>query len=179
MIKVANVFRIGLMILLLVLVTNTLRAKDVILLRNSVHFECEILNLKNDLVKVKVDRKKLFIPIDSIVYMGFDNTRNPVAKALMDSTMENCLKGKADAQYNGRGFGNFLLGFLIGPIGLIGAAAGTAKPENGAHTYEKSENRDLFQDPDYRKCYAKRQRGRAATSALGGWAFILLIALAL
>ena len=118
------------------------------------------------------------IPADSIYSVQFENVEDEVYTSYMElSDMDKCLKGQNDADmYHGKGGGNFCLGLLFGPFGVIGAALGKPAPMSGSKTGFMSQNKDLFQDPAYLSCYTKKARGKAVGNAALGWgAWVLLV----
>ena len=72
-----------------------------------------------------------------------------------------------------------MLGGLFGPFAKVGAAIATPRPMNGKGTVGLSENKDLFDDPLYLKCYAKKARGKnVGNTALGWGAWLIFVLIA-
>lgn len=70
-----------------------------------------------------------------------------------------CERGKNDAiKYHGRRDKHTVLASILGPFAVIGTALGNPTPDKGKYTNVDSENRDLFNDPIYKKCYKKQAK---------------------
>lgn len=151
---------------------------DWVWLKGGYGFEGDVIKFKKCVLFMDVEGERLIIPVDSIDYLEFANPKDNVAVDLLSSELDNCTKGKFDASLHGRGFGNGCLGFFFGVFGVIGTALGKAKPIRGMRASD-SKNQDLFNDPNYMKCYARRQRGRAVGSAIIGWAIFIVFYLSL
>ncbi len=146
---------------------------DWVLLKSGYAFRGDVIKFKHCELIMKVEGQRLVIPADSIYYLEFQNPLDNVAVNMQKFELNNCVKGKFDAPLHGRGFGNGCLGFFFGVFGVIGTALGNAKPIRGMRA-RLSKNQDLFNDPEYMKCYRRRQRGRAVGASLTGWALFII-----
>ncbi len=72
-----------------------------------------------------------------------------------------------------------MLGFLFGPLAIIGTALSNPTPERGKETYMMSKNKEQFSDPEYLSCYKKKAKQHLITMELSGWALWLAILLLL
>ncbi len=148
------------------------------------YFHGEIIKVKDCFVDFRSsDGQKYRIPGYDVMGYRLEDPMSQWEKPLLEMILnpqENCMAGKMDAEmFHKKGAGNFVGGILLGPFWVIGAAIWSPDPGDGKNTYMMSENKDLFTDPYYLKCYEKKARGTNVTAALGGWAtwilFVLLV----
>ena len=175
-------------ILLIVLMPFSMIAEDVLILKNNMKFQGEVLKVKKHRVIFSVGEYRYQIPANDVLGICFESENNEVYLKLLELQVgpeikdpEKCAKAQMDVEaFHGKGFGNFALGFFFGVFGLIGCAVSSPGPENGAHTIMLSKNKELFTDPSYLYCYKKKARGKAVGNAAFGWAaailFIVVIA---
>jgi len=79
-----------------------------------------------------------------------------------------CLKGKTDAKnYHHKRTEHIVWGTIFGPFAVIGAAFGNPTPNDRSYT-KYSENRDLFKDRTYLKCYRQKARTKNVLNTLIG-----------
>ncbi len=166
-----------------VLLTNTSFAGDILTLTNQMTFEGKVVKIKQCEVIFKAGGEKFTVPASDIYAIHFESAADKVYVdylELIDRNPEACAKGSYDAaEFHGKGFGHFALGFLFGPFAMIGTAIARPDPVTGTHTFRKSENHELFADPDYLKCYRRKAKaGNIAMEAVGWgtWIFVALIA---
>jgi hypothetical protein len=157
--------KLTLAITAILLVTASFAA-DILTLKNEMIFEGRVLKITNCEVTFKaMDGNKYLIPAEDIFCVVFENPSDKVYTAylqLADSEPGlKCLKGKMDAyNYHGKAGLHITLGFLFGPIALIGATVSTPTPQKGRNTYSMSQNKEMFQDPEYLNCYKKKARNK-------------------
>lgn len=155
-----------------------LKATDFVVLKDGHGFSGEIRSIKNCTVKLQWNNDKLYIPLEEVEYIEFDD---PTEKAALDFMAmpedNNCILGMKDAEmYHGKYGGHVVLGFLFGPFAMVGTAIAQPFPYRGKHTMALSKNRELFDNPDYALCYKRKAKGRLIGAEAIGWgSFILLI----
>jgi len=91
-----------------------------------------------------------------------------------------CFQGSSDAkEYHGKIGAHIALGFLFGPLAIIGTAVSNPTPEKGKdiYSYALLENDELFSNPTYRKCYRKQAKRQLIGWECLGCAFWCLFAL--
>jgi hypothetical protein len=166
---------------LLILISFSVSAKDVLVLNNQMTFEGKITKIKGCKVTFRAEGRKYDVPAGEIFMIQFEDTSDKIYNAylaLADNDPEKCMKGQMDAEmYHGKIFGHVALGILFGPFAVIGAAVASPSPRTGTNTYMLSQNRELFSDPAYLMCYQKKARTRNATYAAVGWASWILLVL--
>ena len=164
---------------ILILLLYNSHAKDIITLNNGMSFQGKIKEIKHCLVKYKIDNDPYFIPTDSIYSIHFESNEHKIRQKYLyefASTNESCLKGKLDASsFHGKEGGHWILGFLFGPVSMLGTLMATPIPEKGKTTYLKSDNSELFNDPIYISCYKRRARGHLLKWEALGWGSWLLL----
>ena len=111
----------------------------------------------------------------------FTDTEQPEEESYVPDTPElsasdKCHLGTMDADmYHGWKGASVTSGVCCGVFGVLACAIGSPTPEKGKQTSMMSGNKDLFSDPNYRKCYEKKARGTKINHALIGWAAWLLL----
>lgn len=158
-------------------------AGDILTLTNQMTFEGKVIKIKPCEVVFKAAGEKFTIPSEDIFSIQFESVTD---KAYVDYMQyaeripEACMKGADDAaMYHGKGLSHFALGFLFGPFAMIGTAIARPDPITGTRTFRKSQNHELFSDPDYLKCYRRKAKaGNLAMEGIGWgtWIFVVLIA---
>ena len=135
-------------------------ASDILILNNEMIFEGKVTKIKDCEVVFKADGKKYIVPASEILSLQFENPNDKVIKAynkISEGDSSACLKGAFDAKkYHGKIANHILLGMFLGPYAMIITALSKNTPLNGDNTYEMSNNKELFFDPDYLKCYKKK-----------------------
>lgn len=160
-------------------------AGDVLTLNNEMKFEGKIIKIdKNCNVTFKAtDDNKYVIPAADILTIEFENTSDSIYMEYL-SRLHNdpdaCMKGHMDARnYHGKTGGHIAAGILFGPFAIIVAAASNPTPQKGEDTNTLSQNRELFNDPNYLHCYSKEAKKKNVQNTAIGWGmwilFILLI----
>lgn len=154
-------------------------AGDVLTLMNENSFEGKIIKIKDCEVIFKANHQRFTIPATDIFCLKFEDSNNKIyLDYLQLDDADKCMRGQSDAEmYHGKAFGHIALGVLFGPFALLGAAAGSPSPQNGANTYMMSKNKELFSDPAYLMCYRKKARSRNVTNTLIGWGSWILFVL--
>jgi hypothetical protein len=158
-------------------------AGDILTLTNQMTFEGKVVKIKECEVIFKTDGKKFSIPSEDIFSIKFESITDKAYVDYMkfaERNPEACMKGADDAaMYHGKGLSHFALGFLFGPFAMIGTAIARPDPITGTRTFRKSQNHELFSDPDYLKCYRRKAKaGNIAMEGIGWgtWIFIALVA---
>ncbi len=171
------------LITLIVSLTTSLASasnSDRLTLLNGAQFEGEVLKIKKCTVLFSFEEGNYMIPITDIYSLEFENTDHKVYKQYLKSLENNpnkCLLGRTDAEnLHGKKGGHFFLGVLFGPFALIGTALADPTPYKGKQTLAMSQNKELFNDPEYLSCYRKKARGQLLGAEALGWAtWVLLV----
>jgi len=156
------------------------QADDIVVLKDGHGFTGKIKSVKGCTVKLKWNNDRLYIPLDQVEYIAFENPEDKVALDFMVSQQNNnCLLGQQDAEmFHGKYGGHVVLGFFFGPFAMIGTAIAQPYPHRGKHTYALSKNKGLFDNPEYAICYKRKAKGRligAEAIGLGAWVVLVLI----
>lgn len=171
--------KIFLVLILLVFNTISVFAGDLLTTTDHLVFQGKVTQIKDCIVTFKANGKKYEIPAKDIHSIYFERDDDKILieyLALSESDTNKCLKGSLDAEFLHKRSGEyFLLGFLFGPVALIGAALGNPSPLRGNDTYSKSTNASIFSDPEYLSCYRKRARRDNAKKAALGFASSVLV----
>ncbi|TAL61724.1 MAG: hypothetical protein EPN85_04100 [Bacteroidetes bacterium] len=94
------------------------------------------------------------------------------------SAHEKCTCGRLDAEkYHGKKDMHFVFGMLFGVYALVGTAASKPLPIKGKYTYRLSENKHLFNDSVYLKCYSKQ--AKKDQFSMEAWGMVVRIAIPL
>ncbi|HZX74346.1 MAG TPA: hypothetical protein VFE57_08000 [Cyclobacteriaceae bacterium] len=171
-----------LLIVLMIFGLYSSYAKDILALTDHKLFEGKITKIEKCYVHFKSDSGTFLIPAEDIFYIQFENPSDKVLnkylKLQQTTEVGNCLKGAADAtMYHGKAAGHVVLGVLFGPFAVIGAALARPTPMRGKSTMAMSENKELFDDPEYLQCYKKKAKGQNVGHAAIGWAVWMIIVL--
>lgn len=167
-----------LIVLVLLVCMQGLTGADLIVLKDGHGFNGEIKSIKDCTIKFKWNNDKLYIPLEDVSYIEFND---PESKAALDFISmpedNNCILGMKDAEmYHGKYGGHVVLGFFFGPCAMIGTAIAQPYPHRGKHTMALSKNKELFDNMDYALCYKRKAKGRLIGAEAIGWgAAILLI----
>ncbi|MFK7756865.1 MAG: hypothetical protein AB8B53_08030 [Flavobacteriales bacterium] len=164
-------------ILLCILALSVL-AGDILTLKEGLEYEGKVTKIKDCTVVFKMNKNRFEIPSTEIYSIQFEDITDKVyLNYLSRAAKENekCLKGRLDAEnLHGRKGGHVLLGFLFGPVAIVGTALSNPTPKRGMHTLGLSENESLFSDPTYLACYKKRAKDQLMGMELVGWASWIL-----
>lgn len=169
-------------LLLLLPLLLPLHAADVVMLKDGHGFTGQIVSIKHDVIKMKWQDDKLFIPLEDIEQIEFESPGSKLALEFMtpQGQGEKCIAAQQDAEmYHGKVGGHVVLGFFFGPFALIGTALAQPYPHRGRHTPIMSKNKDLFDDPEFALCYKRIAKGKllgAEAIGWGAWLVIFLIA---
>ncbi len=154
---------------------------DILVLNNQMAFEGKVVRIKGCSVVFKAASQKYIIPASDIYCLQFEDVEDKVYTkylALADSDPSKCLKANDDARLlHGKKGGHYMLGMLFGPFAIVGTLLSNPLPYRGKDTYMLSENRDLFKDPVYLKCYMQRAKSDLILMEILGWATWALIVL--
>lgn len=158
-------------------------AGDILKLNNEMVFEGKVTKIKDCAVVFKADGKKFIVPVSEIFSLQFENTKDKVYTDYMemaDDDPNKCLNGRLDASnYHGKSGGHYVLGFLFGPLAIIGTALSNPTPERGKETYMMSKNKEQFSDPEYLSCYKKKVKKNLIAWEVSGWLGSILLLLLL
>lgn len=167
------------LILICLLQAMITQANDVLILRNDMIFTGKITKIKYCIVVFEAEKEKYYVPASEIFAIEFGDIQDKVYTDylnLPNTDPDKCMKGKMDAKaYHGKEPGHVLLGFLFGPLAMLGTALARPTPENSGKTYLNSKNKDLFNDPEYLKCYKRKAKGRLIGMEAIGWGLWLVI----
>jgi hypothetical protein len=155
----------------------SLNASDVLTLTNGMKFEGKVTRIKECSIVFKTEIGSFIIPGRDIENVQFENlSSRRIARYQSHFNPDNCLAGKMDASiYHGKKGGHFFLGFLFGPFAVLGTLLANPTPDKGNATYRMSDNRELFHDPYYLRCYKRKARGGLVAMELAGWASWLVV----
>ena len=128
---------------------------DFLTLQNNMIFQGKIISIKNQSIIFKAGGKKYEVPASDIYSIKFGNLNDRVYKKHIElDDVNKCLTARLDAEnYHGKKGGHFVLGLFFGPFAMIGTALANPTPYKGKNTYMMSENKELFNDPEYLSCY--------------------------
>ena len=157
---------------------------DILTLINQQVFIGKVTRISECAVHFKIKQNTFEIPADSIFSIQFEDTLDMVYRsylALPDSSKDHCLRGISDAKnLHGKAGLHFALGLLFGPFAMIGTALSNPTPYKSMNTITMSQNKDLFTDPVYLKCYKHKAKSRnAGFDGLGWLTWIVVYILAL
>lgn len=153
---------------------------DTLVLMNQAIFNGKVVKIDDCVITFKYDGKKYYIPGQDIYSIRFGDPEDKVYTKYLEFLLQdqdaNCLKGKYDAKdLHGKGVFHFMSGLLFGPFAMIGAAVANPTPEKGARTMMLSSNKDLFNNPEYLKCYRKKAKWENVGNVAWGWSIWLLL----
>ena len=163
------------------LVFSMAYAADVVVLKDGHGFTGKIKSIRDCTVKVKWEKGILLIPLEQVAYLEFEDPDDKTARDYLALPQDNkCLLGQQDAEmFHGKYGGHVVLGIFFGPFAMLGTAIAQPYPYRGRHTPAMSQNKELFNDPEYAECYKRRAKGRligAEAIGWGAWLVIWLIA---
>ena len=105
---------------------------------------------------------------------------NPEDLAETLTPEERCACGKSDAtKYHGQKGAAFACGVGCGLYAMLGTSLITHTPKNGRYTTLRSENKSMFSDPYYLKCYNKKARNDLLNIELQGMVVSIVIPIVL
>jgi len=165
--------------LLTVVTVISAQAFDKLTLTNGMQFQGDVVKVKACSVMFKTEVGKVEVPAKDIYSVEFENPNDEQFVeylAVLDSadSTDKCMNGQMDAQrYHGKKGGHFVLGFLFGPLAVIGTAiVANPTPYNAENnnTVGLSQNKDQFTDPEYLMCYKKEAKKRLIGRECAGWA---------
>lgn len=122
---------------------------------------------------------KNYYVYENIVGLGYIPYQINKATDKKESNESRCEKGKNDAEkYHKRKRRYIILGAITGPVGVAAAILAKPSPHKGKDTSFESNNRDMFNDLAYLKCYRKAARKvniKASLIGLGIFAVIYIL----
>lgn len=158
-----------------------LQAADVVIMKDGHGFSGKIVSIKQGILKLKWQDDRLFIPLEEVERVEFEDPENKLAGISFMNPVpqgENCIAGQQDAEmFHGKYGGHVVLGFFFGPFALIGTALASPYPHRGRHTAAMSQNKELFDNPEYALCYKRKAKARLLGAEAIGWGAWLVIAL--
>jgi hypothetical protein len=156
-------------------------AGDIVTLSNQMTFEGKVTRIRKCEIVFKTDDAKYTIPAEDILSIQFADTEDKVYRNYLKKELaedNNCLKGTFDAQnFHGKRGGHFILGVLFGPFAILGTALPNPTPYRGKETMMASQNKDIFNDPEYLQCYKKKAKGQLIGMEAAGWGAWIVFAL--
>ena len=157
---------------------------DLLMLTNGSYFEGKALKIKKCNLHFAMNDTLYIIPTEDINYLSFGDETDKVYTdylELSNQEQNKCLAARLDAEnYHGKKGGHFILGVLFGPFAMIGTALSEPTPYRGKNTLAMSENKELFNNPEYLSCYKKKAKGQLIGAEAFGWAsWILFVLVAL
>lgn len=168
-------------IILIVLTGSNSWAADILILQNAQTFEGKVTKIRDCQVIFKVGGDRYHIPAEDIHSIEFASQDDRVYRRYLkelEVDPSKCVNGRLDAaQYHGKKSSHIALGFLFGPIAMLGTAMSDPTPDKGKLTAQRSENPELFNDPDYLDCYRKRAKGKLIGAESIGFGISLLMIL--
>ena len=153
--------------LLTVVTVISAQAFDKLTLTNGMQFQGDVVKVKACSVMFKTEAGKVEVPAKDIYSVEFENPNDEQFVeylAVLDSasSADNCANGKMDAKkYHGKKGEHFVLGFLFGPLAVIGTVIGAnPTPYNAENnnTVGLSQNKDQFNDAEYLMCYKREAK---------------------
>lgn len=150
-----------------------LLAGDILTLQNQMSFEGKVLKIKGCDVFFKCEGKKYLVPAEDIFVIEFENTADPVYSSYMASdslALERCLQGRYDAEmFHGKKGGHFILGFLFGPLAMIGTACANPTPTKAQFFDLLQMEKRKLSSPNYLHCYKQKARRKLVGMEAAGW----------
>lgn len=162
-----------------VFILSNVFSYDKLTLLNKASFEGRVVDLNSKQLKFNFQETIYEIPLTDIETLVFEDTlSSSYKKYLIEINSDNCSKGEMDAEmYHGKKGTHFALGVLFGPFAMIGTALSNPNPMNSKKTFSMSENKQLFNDPEYLICYKKTAKRKLIGMEALGWATWILIVL--
>lgn len=147
-------------------------AEDTLCLQNEAAFEGKLLKVKKNSILFYTLNQGYEIPMQDIQFILPDSTLQ--AKRIFTP----CEYARYDAKhYHKRGAEHVFYGAAFGIFSVIITSFSKATPERGRYTLKKSVNKELFNNPEYLKCYRKKAKTQLIANELMGsaiWGFIFL-----
>jgi hypothetical protein len=144
------------------LISINLCAEGNLIIENQKWLEDNDINSLDCNSKINVEQKQYILTITDIVSLQLEEPYSSVENSFIKSCIEDsikCINGSFDAKkYHGKKGQHILLGMFLGPYAMIGTALSNPTPERGEKTMSMSKNNELFNDPEYRKCYKKKAK---------------------
>lgn len=156
--------------------------EDILTLTNQMKFKGKVITIKNCRVKFKAEGKAYWVPASAIYSIEFADPEDKVyVKYIRQESVNKCFSGNSDADlFHGKAGLHVAMGVLFGPFAVIGAAVASPTPQTGKSTMALSQNKEMFNDPEYLSCYQKKARGKNVVNTLLGWAawvlFVVILA---
>ena len=153
-------------------------ATDTLVLNNQMTFVGKVKKVKECTLSFETFGETFDIPASEIYSVRFEDINNNIYTKYLKQAdnPNNCLAGHIDAEnFHGKKAAHFTLGFLFGPFAMIGTALTNPKPEKGRETLLLSNNKHLFNDPQYLLCYKRRAKTMMIGYDLIGWSAWLMI----
>lgn len=142
---------------------------DLLILNDQKKFSGEIVKVKKNFIIFKKNNVKYKIPKADILTFELENKSTDSTTQSID-TVDICQKAIEDAsKFHGKENGHVILGFLFGPISIIGTALSKPSPNNGKKTIILSKNTKLFDNQEYLMCYKKKAKMRLVGNEALGW----------
>jgi hypothetical protein len=163
--------------LLFVFILGNSFAFDQLTLLNNATFEGWVVKLDQKKIQFNFNDELFTIPLKDVHTVVFEDTSNILYQDYLNSlTDDKCTKATLDAEmYHGKKGGHFALGVIFGPFSMIGTALANPNPMNAKRTFAMSENKELFNDPEYLLCYKKAAKRKLIGMEALGWATWILI----
>lgn len=164
--------------LLTVVTVISAQAFDKLTLTNGMQFQGDVVKVKACSVMFKTEAGKVEVPAKDIYSVEFENPNDEqfieyIAILNSADSADKCMNGQMDAQrYHGKKGMHFVLGFLFGPLAVIGTAIGAnPTPYNAKNqvALSQSPNKDQFTDPEYLMCYKKEAKKRLIVVECAGF----------
>lgn len=161
-------------LLLTISLSRTFAQTDILILNDQKKFSGEIVKVKKNFIILKKNNLKYKIPKSDILTFELENKNSDSTSQGID-TLDICHKAIEDAtKYHGKENGHVILGFLFGPISIIGTGLSSPNPYNGKKTIILSKNTKLFDNKEYLNCYKKKAKMKLiGNEALGFGAWIM------
>ncbi len=168
------------LLLFFFLISTSAFANDILGLKSGKFYSGKVKAIDYCLIEFKVETGTFLIPMKDVEYIQFKNRKNKKYKKYVEilenessivQTSENCIKGTLDAEkFHGKKGKHILFGILFGGFATLGSALfGSPSVEKDPDTLLYSENRELFNDFDYLRCYKKKAKSSNTMNTLIGW----------
>jgi hypothetical protein len=158
-------------------------AGDVLTLTNNMVFEGKVTRIKKCVISYQVEDATYLIPAADVASIQFADPQDKVYTHYLNlpqGDQNKCMAGRLDAeQFHGKKGGHFALGFLFGPFAMIGTALADPTPYKGKTTPMLSQNKEIFNDPEYLSCYKRKAKGQLIGMEGLGWGSAILLLLLL
>ncbi len=119
---------------------------------------------------------KNYYVYENIVGLGYIPYQINKSIGKKENNESRCEKGKNDAKkYHKRKRRYIILGAITGPVGVAAAILAKPSPHKGRDTSFESNNRDMFNDLAYLKCYRKEARKVNIKASLIGLGIFTII----